>query len=48
MTIPKPKPYEGESKFIPRCMSEEQMIKDYLKRSQRAAVCYSSFRRKKK
>lgn len=48
MPIPKPTKGEKQSDFIGRCMGDDVMRSEYPEREQRAAVCYSSFRRSKK
>jgi len=45
MPIPTPNPGESEREFISRCMSSDVMQREYPRQDQRAAVCYSSFRR---
>ncbi len=47
MPIPSPKPKEQQQDFISRCMGDAVMNKDYADRRQRAAVCYSSWRKSK-
>jgi len=48
MPIPKPRENEKESEFIGRCMGDEVMNRDYPDSKQRVAVCYNSWREKKK
>jgi len=48
MPLPTPKSGEGQDKFISRCMSSDVMNSEYPDQKQRAAVCYSQFRRKGK
>jgi hypothetical protein len=45
MPIPKPKPDESEKDFISRCMGDKVMLDEY-ESSQRAAICYSAWRKK--
>jgi len=47
MPLPKPKKGEKRKDFISRCMSSAVMKKEYPKTDQRAAVCYSQWRRKR-
>jgi len=47
MPIPKPRKMEKKSDFISRCMGDTVMNKDYKEQKQRAAVCYSTWERKK-
>ncbi len=47
MPIPKPKDNETEEEFISRCMGNDTMNEEYPENDQRAAVCYSSYRRNK-
>ena len=46
--MPLPKPFSGESQkdFISRFMSNPTMIREYPDKKQRAAVAYSTWRRK--
>ena len=46
--MPTPNPGESEQDFVSRCMANDVMNKDYPDQKQRAAVCYSQHRRKKK
>jgi len=48
MPLPKPKKGQKESEFISSCMGSEIMKSEYPDQKQRAAVCYSQFRRSKK
>lgn len=48
MPIPSPNKNEKEKKFLPRCMSNETMVKEYKDVKQRFAVCKSQFDRSKK
>lgn len=48
MPLPSPKGKEKENNFISRCMGDETMNKDYPDQKQRAAVCYSQWKRSKK
>lgn len=46
MPVPKPDSGESQSNFISRCMDNDTMNSEYPEREQRAAVCFSSWRRK--
>jgi len=48
MPIPKPKAKEKEQDFVSRCMGNSVMVKDYPDQSQRAAICYSEYSKRKK
>jgi hypothetical protein len=48
MPLPTPKKNQEEDEFISSCMSSETMLKEYPNQKQRAAICYSQYRRKKK
>jgi hypothetical protein len=48
MPIPKPTDTEEQSAFINRCMSDDIMKSEYGDKKQRAAVCYSQYKRRKK
>jgi len=43
MPIPAPKKDEKKKTFISRCMSDQNMLKEFPKADQRAAVCYSKW-----
>jgi len=45
MPLPTPRKGESQSKFISRCMGSGVMQREYPKKSQRAAVAYSQWRR---
>jgi len=47
MPIPKPRKDEEKDEFISRCMGDDVMVQEYPDRTQRIAVCYSSWRRRK-
>lgn len=47
MPLPKPNENEKEQAFVSRCMGNPTMNKEYPDQKQRAAICYSQFRRKK-
>lgn len=47
MPLPKPRKNEEEDKFIERCMSDEQMEKEFSEQDQRLAVCYSQWKKGK-
>jgi len=46
MPLPKPSKKETEQEFVSRCMGDEMMNEDYKDQKQRAAVCYSQFKRR--
>jgi hypothetical protein len=48
MPLPKPHKKEKQRDFIDRCMGDSVMNQDYPDNKQRAAVCYSQWRNKKK
>lgn len=48
MPIPVPKKGESNIEFISRCVSDNNMKKDYSKKDQRLGVCYSSLRKHRK
>ena len=48
MPLPKPNSTDNQKTFLKKCMSSEVMNSEYPDQKQRAAVCYSQFRRKKK
>ena len=48
MPLPTPKKNQEEDNFIASCMSSDSMLKESPNQKQRAAICYSQFRRKKK
>jgi hypothetical protein len=47
---PIPKPYKDEEKkkFLPRCMGDDIMVKDFKDIKQRYAVCVSQWEKSKK
>jgi hypothetical protein len=47
MPIPSPKKSEKQGDFVSRCMSDETMNKEFSDQKQRAAVCYSQFKKAK-
>jgi hypothetical protein len=46
MALPSPKKSEKEQEFVSRCMGDDMMNKDYKDQKQRAAVCYSQYKRR--
>jgi len=46
MPLPTPNSGESQSTFVSRCMGSDVMNREYPEQKQRAAVCYSQFRRK--
>lgn len=47
MPIPSPRKTESKSDFISRCMGDTVMNEDFKEQKQRAAVCYSTWEKKK-
>ena len=47
MPMPMPRKNEKEDEYISRCMGNETMVTDFSDNNQRAAVCYSNWRRAK-
>ena len=48
MPLPSPKGKQGKDDFISSCMSNETMKKEFPDQKQRAAVCYSKYKKPKK
>jgi len=48
MPLVKPKKYERKKKFISRCISDENVKKEFPRLKQRVAVCYGIWREDKK
>jgi phosphatidylethanolamine-binding protein (PEBP) family uncharacterized protein len=48
MPLPNAKPKEKQQEFMNRCMSDDIMNKDFKDQKQRAAVCYSQYRKRTK
>ena len=48
MPLPRPAKGDKQSAFISRCMGSAAMNKEFPKQKQRAAVCYSQWRRRNK
>ena len=46
MPLISPKKDEKEQEFVSRCMADDIMNKDYKDQKQRAAVCYSQYKRR--
>ena len=46
MPLPTPNSGESQQAFVSRCMGSDVMNREYPEQKQRAAVCYSQFRRK--
>lgn len=46
MPLPVPKKGESRQDFIGRCMANPVMNREFKDKDQRAAVCYSQWRRK--
>lgn len=47
MPIPSPKGKQSKDNFISSCISDEKMIEEFPDRKQRAAVCYSQWKKSK-
>lgn len=47
MPLPKPNKNEKEQEFVSRCMRSETMNKEFPDQKQRAAVCYSQYKKRK-
>jgi len=47
MPLPSPKGKQKEGGFVSSCMSSEKMKKEYPDEKQRAAVCYSRWKKSK-
>lgn len=47
MPIPSPRKKQDKKSFISSCMSDEKMIKEFSDTKQRAAVCYSQWKKSK-
>lgn len=48
MPLPKPRKNEKQSEFVSKCIGDPTMNNDFPQQKQRAAVCYSQFKRKSK
>ena len=48
MPLPKPTKNQKQSEFVSKCMGDAMMNKDFPDQKQRAAVCYSQYRRRVK
>ncbi len=48
MPLPSPSKNEKQSDFISRCMGNTESNKNFPDQKQRAAVCYSQWKKKKK
>lgn len=48
MPLPTKHKKETEQEFMGRCMSDDIMNKDFKDQKQRAAVCYSQYRKRTK
>ncbi len=46
MPMIKPSKKETEQEFVSRCMGDDMMNEDYKDQKQRAAVCYSQYKRR--
>lgn len=47
MPIPNKKKGESQQDFVSRCMGNKTMLSEFPDQKQRAAVCYSKWRRSK-
>lgn len=48
MPLPKPSKKETEQEFVSRCMGDDMTNKDFKDQKQRAAVCYSQYKKRVK
>jgi len=48
MPLPKPSKNQKQSDFVSKCMGDPSIIKEFPDQKQRAAICYSQFKRKVK
>ena len=48
MTLPTKKKDEKQNEFMSRCMADDMMNEDFKDQKQRAAVCYSQYRKRTK
>lgn len=48
MPLPSPKGKQSEQSFVSKCMADPTMLKEYKDQKQRAAICYSQYKRAKK
>lgn len=48
MPLPTPNKKETQQEFVSRCMGNDTMNQEYPDEKQRAAICYSQWRRKHK
>jgi hypothetical protein len=46
MPLPSPKKKETEQEFVSRCMGDDMMNQDFKDQKQRAAVCYSQYKKR--
>lgn len=46
MPMIKPSKKETEQEFVSRCMGDEMMNEDFKDQKQRAAVCYSQYKKR--
>jgi len=47
MPLMNPKKGDDQNSFMPKCMGDESLKKEFPNQKQRVAVCLSQFRRKK-
>lgn len=46
MPLPSPSKKETEQEFVSRCMGDDMMNQDFKDQKQRAAVCYSQYKKR--
>jgi len=46
MPLPTPKPNEKQADFMPRCVNDPVIQKEFKNKQQRVAVCYNQFKNK--
>jgi hypothetical protein len=46
MPLPTPKAKEDQKDFINRCVTDDTMLKEYPRKDQRLAVCYTQWKNK--
>jgi len=46
MPLPTPKSKEDQKEFINRCVTDDTMLKEYPRKDQRLAVCYTQWKNK--
>jgi len=48
MPLPSPRNQEEKNKFISRCLSDDNMHKEFKNNQQRVAVCFSLYKKAKR